>query len=159
MYRHWGELNNKEQYVMSGNIVVAVDGSPGSERALQTAINLAKATGAALTLVHIIEWSPFSFHTPDELAERHKRREEELGRAKEAILGSAETKAKDAGLTCEAIVRHGHPAETVVEIAEGCGASQIFIGRKGQSKMGSLLFGSVAGSLVQISPVPVTVVP
>jgi len=112
-----------------------------------------------LTLVHIIEWSPFSFHTPDELAERHGRREEELDRAKEALLGPAEATVKAAGLACESVVRHGHPAESVIEIAEAGGASQIFIGRKGQSKMGSLLFGSVAGSLVQISSVPVTVVP
>ncbi len=144
---------------MAEKFVVAVDGSPGSERALQTAINLAKTAGADVTLVHIIEWSPFSFHTPEELAQRHNRREEELDRAKEAILGSAESAVKAAGLACEAEVRHGHPAETVVEIAQGNNASQIFIGRKGQSKMGSLLFGSVAGSLVQISPVPVTVVP
>lgn len=144
---------------MIGNFVVAVDGSPGSERALQTAISLAKTSGVGLTLVHIIEWSPFSFHTPDELEQRHNRREEELERAKDAILGAAEGSVTAAGLSCESVVRHGHPAETVVEIAEKQNASQIFIGRKGQSKMGSLLFGSVAGSLVQISPVPVTVVP
>ena len=110
-------------------------------------------------LVHIIEWSPFSFHTLDELAERHSRHEEELDRAKDALLGPSEAAAKEAGLNCDTVVRHGHPAETVIEIAESTGASQIFIGRKGQSKMGSLLFGSVAGSLVQISTVPVTVVP
>ena len=144
---------------MVGNFIVAIDGSSGSERALQTAINLAKLSDVALTLVHIIEWSPFSFHTPEELEERHGRREEELDRAKEMVLTPAETLVKAAGLNCEVLIRHGHPAETVVEIAEANGASQIFIGRKGQSKMGSLLFGSVAGSLVQISSVPVTVVP
>jgi len=144
---------------MTGNFVVAVDGSPGSERALKIAIDLAKPANVALTLVHIIEWSPFSFHTPDELAERHGRREEELDRAKEVVLGPAEAAVKAAGLNCESVVRHGHPAESVIEIAVGSGASQIFIGRKGQSKMGSLLFGSVAGSLVQVSSVPVTVVP
>lgn len=144
---------------MTGQFVVAVDGSAGSERALQTAIVLAKVADAALTLVHIIEWSPFSFHTPDELAERHGRREEELERARDALLGPAEATAKAAGVSCETVVRHGHPAETLIEIAEATKASQIFIGRKGQSKMGSLLFGSVAGSLVQISSIPVTVVP
>lgn len=144
---------------MAGNFIVAVDGSEGSERALNTALSLAKSTDVGLTLVHIIEWSPFSFHTPDELAERRGRREEELDRAKDALLAPAEAAAKAAGLNCETLVRHGHPAETVVEIAKASGASQIFIGRKGQSKMGSLLFGSVAGSLVQISPIPVTVVP
>ena len=116
---------------MVGNFIVAIDGSSGSERALQTAINLAKLSDVALTLVHIIEWSPFSFHTPEELEERHGRREEELDRAKEMVLTPAETLVKAAGLNCEVLIRHGHPAETVVEIAEANGASQIFIGRKG----------------------------
>ena len=144
---------------MAGKLVVAVDGSPGSERALQAAIDLAKTTGSVLTIAHIIEWSPFSFHTPDELAERHKRREEELDRAKDVVLGPSEAAAKAAGVKCDAVVRHGHPAETLAKIAEENGASQIFTGRKGHSKIGTLLFGSVAASLVQISPVPVTVVP
>ncbi len=144
---------------MSKAFIVAVDGSPGSDRALQVAIDLAKKTGVELTLAHVIEWSPFSFHTPDELAERHKRREEELVRAKEAIVGPSEAVVKSAGLTCTTTVLHGHPAETLTKIAEDKNASQIFIGRKGQSKMGTLLFGSVAGSLIQISSVPVTVVP
>ena len=144
---------------MSETFVVAVDGSPGSERALRIAINLGKDRGVKLILTHVIEWSAFSFHTPEELAIRHKRREEELERANEAILGPSEKIAKSAGIECETLVLHGHPAETLVEVASDKGSEMIFIGRKGQSKMGTLLFGSVAGSLVQISPVAVTVVP
>lgn len=144
---------------MLGDFVVAVDGSPGSTRALQAAIDLAKLTGVKLILAHVIEWSPFSFHTPEELAERHKRREEELERAHKAVLGPAETIVEAAGLACDAIVKHGHPAETLTQIAKEAKASQIYIGRKGQSKIGVLLFGSVAASLVQTSSVSVTVVP
>ena len=144
---------------MTDMFIVAVDGSPGSKRALDVAVGIAKQTGASLALAHIIEWSPFSFHTPDELAERHKRREEELDRAKSVMLDPAEKTVKDAGLTCDSVVRHGHPAESLVELSAEMKASQIFIGRKGQSRVGALLFGSVAGSLVQTSSVPVTVVP
>ena len=144
---------------MPETFLVALDGSPGSERALHMAIRLAKASGGSITAAHVIEWSPFTFHTPDELAERHKRREEELARAKDILLGPAENEAKAAGLECETMVTHGHPSETLAKIAEDCNAANIFIGRKGQSKIGTLLFGSVAGSLIQISPVPVTVVP
>ena len=144
---------------MAGNFLVAVDASEGSERALNAAIALAKDTDKSITVAHVIEWSPFSFHTPDELAERHKRREEELDRAKQALLDPAEAAVKAAGVACEVVVQHGHPAETLVELAESTGALQVFIGRKGQSKAGLLLFGSVASSLIQISTVPVTVVP
>ena len=50
-------------------------------------------------------------------------------------------------------------AEVLSGLAGEKGACQIFIGRRGLSRVQSLLFGSVAGTLVQISPVPVTVVP
>ncbi len=144
---------------MLGNFVVAVDGSSGGERALQAAIDLAKLTKVGLTLVYVIEWSPFSFHTPEELAERHKRREEEIDRARTAVLTPSEAIVKAAGLSCDLVVKHGHPAETVAGIAESGKASHIFIGRKGESRVGALLFGSTAASLIQISTVPVTFVP
>ncbi|MGI9386726.1 MAG: universal stress protein, partial [Methyloligellaceae bacterium] len=63
------------------------------------------------------------------------------------------------GVGVDAVVHHGHPAETLVDLAKEHDAAQIFIGRKGHSRIATLLFGSVAGSLVQTSPVPVTVVP
>ena len=144
---------------MARVFVVAVDGSPGSLRALDLAVDLAKPANDSLILAHIIEWSPFSFHTADELAERHKRREEELERAEKAVLAPASKRVDEAGLSCETVVKHGHPAESLLETADEAKASLIFIGRKGQSRMGALLFGSVAGSLVQMSKIPVTVAP
>jgi len=144
---------------MSEIFVVAMDGSSGCQRALDLALMMAKSSGQHVVLAHVIEWSAFSFHTPEELAERHKRREEELERAHEAILGPAMARAASEGVEAEAVVLHGHPAETLSDLATERRASNIFIGRKGQSRVGNLLFGSVAGSLVQASPIAVTVVP
>ena len=144
---------------MPETFLVAVDGSPGSDRALHMAIGLAKASGASIMVAHVIDWSPFSFHTTEDLAERHKHREDELAKARSALLDPSETAVTAAGLECETFVTHGHPSETLAKLAEDRGAANIFIGRKGQSRIGTLLFGSVAGSLIQISPVPVTVVP
>ena len=59
---------------MSKKFVVACDGSPAAGRALKFAIEQAKSGGASLLLVHVLEWSPYSFLTPEELEERHKRR-------------------------------------------------------------------------------------
>ncbi len=144
---------------MSNTFLVAVDGSEGSVRAADFATERALASNSKLVLAYVIEWSPYSFHTPDELAERHKRREEEIERAQSTVLGPVSKSVKDQGVDVEVVVHHGHPSETLVDLAKDRGATQIFIGRKGQSRVASLLFGSVAGSLVQTSPVPVTVVP
>lgn len=144
---------------MSNTFLVAVDGSAGSIRAADFATERALAGKAKLILAYVIEWSPYSFHTPDELAERHKRREEEIARARSTVLDPIAKTAKDKGADVEVVVHHGHPSQTLVELAQERAATQMFIGRKGESRMASLLFGSVAGTLVQTSPVPVTVVP
>ena len=66
---------------MPTKYVVACDGSSASGRAVKAAVEQAKLTGASLLLVHVLEWSPYSFLTPEEIEERHKRRSEELKRA------------------------------------------------------------------------------
>lgn len=144
---------------MENSILVALDGSDGSNRALRYASERAKAAGAKLILTYVIEWSPYSFNTPEENAERHKRREQEIDRAKSSIVAPAAKSLEASAIACETVVRHGHPAQTLIELAEEYGAQQIVIGRRGQSGFKDLIFGSVAGSLVQTSPIPVVVVP
>ena len=75
------------------------------------------------------------------------------------MLAPAAAALEAARVACQTVVQHGHPTETLAALAKNLGALQIFIGRKGQSKADLLLFGSVASSLIQISAVPVTVVP
>lgn len=144
---------------MTTTYLVAIDGSEGSLRATSFATERAKASKANLVLAYVIEWSPYSFNTPQENAERHKRREEEIDRAHKTVLDPVAASLKDKGVKVETDVRHGHAAETLVELASEHNAAQIFIGRKGESRMATLLFGSVAGTLVQMAPIPVTVVP
>ena len=139
-------------------MLVGTDGSESSRRAVDFAAKRAKASGARLVVAYVIEWSPYSFNTPQENEERHKRREEEIARAEEH-LNPLLAELRGQGLDVQSMVRHGHAAEALSGIAREVGAVQIYLGRRGVSKIAALLFGSVAGSLVQISPVPVTVVP
>ena len=50
-------------------------------------------------------------------------------------------------------------AETLLELGEQYGVTQIYIGRRGESRIHAMIFGSVSAALVQTSVVPVTVVP
>lgn len=143
---------------MTDTMLVGVDGSESSRRAADFAALRAKASGARLVVAYVIEWSPYTFNTPEENEQRHKRREEEIARA-QAHLAPLLKELKAAGVEVEGVVRHGHAADTLSALAREHGAAQIFIGRRGVSSIAAMLFGSVAGSLVQISPVPVTVVP
>ena len=142
---------------MSTKFVVGYDGSPASERALAFATERAKAGGASLVVAYVLEWSPYSFLTPEELEQRHKRRKEELARADEAIIQPVMAKIEGVSATSE--IRYGGIAETISKIAEDTGASQVFIGRQGSTGFADRVFGSTAGKLAQIAPVPCTIVP
>lgn len=144
---------------MSNNILVAIDGSDGSKRALNVAIDAAKTTSSKIILAYVIDWSPYSFHTPEELEERHHRRESEIQRAQESVLNPQADELTKQGIESESIVRHGKVAHVLNDLSDEMNASQIFIGRQGESGLKSIIFGSVTAALVQSSSVPVTVVP
>jgi nucleotide-binding universal stress UspA family protein len=144
---------------MSDKLLVAIDGSDGGRRALNAAVQHASLTNSDLVLTYVIEWTPYSFHTPEELAERHKRRESEIERAHESILSSESAVVINEGINVETVVRHGKIADTLIELAKEYGVSQIYIGRLGESRVQSMIFGSVTAALIQTSEVPVTVVP
>ena len=144
---------------MSNTILVAIDGSEGSKRALVAAVEQARLTSAELVLSYVIDWSPYSFHTPQELEERHQRRESEIQRAKDVVLHPEAAALSESGLTVNTVVRHGKIAETLNTLAEEHNASQIFVGRHGESGLKAIIFGSVPAALVQSATVPVTVVP
>ena len=144
---------------MKRKVVVGYDDSESAKTALDFAARLAEADGSELIVAHVLEWSPYSFLTPEELEERHKRRQEELERAETALLAPVTESLKGRGITVSTALRYGHIAETLCQIIKEAGASQIVIGRTGHSTISTRLFGSVAGSLAQVSPVPVTIVP
>ena len=144
---------------MSGKFVVGYDGSKASRRALDFAIERASAQGGSVLVAHVLEWSPYSFLTPTELEERHKRRNEELARAESALMEPIVKEVSGKGAEIETAIKYGKIADTLCDLAKDNGATQIFVGRDGENSLSARVFGSVAGSLVQIAPVPCTIVP
>ncbi|MGI9413975.1 MAG: universal stress protein [Hyphomicrobiales bacterium] len=144
---------------MSDIYLVGVSDDGGSGSAVDFAANRAKASGASVTVLHVLDWSPFSFLTPEELNERHKRREEELVRGQTAIVDPIVAKLKGEGINVDGMVRHGKPADVIASVADDIGAIQIYVGRTSASAIGARVFGSTAANLIQIANVPVTMVP
>ena len=144
---------------MSSLYVVAYDGSPASHRAIDFAVDCAERAGAELLIAHVLEWSPYSFLTPEEVEERHTRRTEELERAKTAVIDPIVESLAAKGITPRTVIRYGHVAEVLSDIATKEGASQIFVGRTGHTGVAGRLFGAVTISLAQAAPVPCTIVP
>ncbi|MFP7569545.1 universal stress protein [Marivita sp. S2033] len=144
---------------MSEKIVVGYDGSDVAKRAIDFAVRQATAQNGSVLVVHVLEWSAYSFLTPEELEERHGRRREEIERAEAALMSPLKATISKAGVPVETMIKYGHIAKTLCEVARQTGATQMVVGRDGDGGLATRVFGSVAGSLVQIAPVACTIVP
>jgi nucleotide-binding universal stress UspA family protein len=144
---------------MSSVLMVGVDCSECGERAIEYAAGQARKSKAKLLIAHVIEWSPFTFSTVEENAERHKRREEEIQRAHSEIIDPIIERLKSEGLDVSGLVRHGHVADTLNRLAKENDVTNIILGRNGKSKLKKQVFGSVGSHLVQAAECAVTVVP
>ena len=144
---------------MTTKLVVGLDGHASGERALAHASRLAELIGdCELVVTYVVEWSPFSFQTAEENAERHKRREQEIDTAMQRIVNPAVKQMTDAGIKATGLVRHGDVSDTLIAISNDQGAAQIIVARTSEGGFAKRFFGSSTSNLVMSSSVPVTVV-
>ncbi|MDX2448664.1 MAG: universal stress protein [Desulfobacterales bacterium] len=144
---------------MTDTILIGIDGSKAGEHAVNFAVSQATSANTSLVLAYVVEWSPYTFNTPEENEQRHLRRKEEIKTAKERVLNPILKSLESEGVKTLGVVRHGQVADALLRIAKEQGARQIVVGRIGHSGIKSLLFGSVAAKLIQLADIPVTIVP
>ncbi len=140
-------------------IVVGFDGSEQSHQALELASELAMKFDTEIHLLHVIDWTPYEFHTWEENEEQSKSRKEQIYHDRLELFPPIINKLKEQGITAASEVRFGHPAEVLAKSAEVKQAKMIVIGRRGLSKMRRMLFGSVASGVVHEAHCPVVIVP
>lgn len=140
-------------------ILVGVDRSEQSRRAVEFAADRANELARSVLVVHVIPWSPFSFNTPEENEHRSTRRAEEIAAATDQIVEPMAALAREKGVHVDTLVQHGDPVETLIEIARKRESVHIVLGRTGDSRVKQALFGSTPSQVVQHTTVPVTVVP
>jgi nucleotide-binding universal stress UspA family protein len=136
---------------MLEKLLLAVDQSEHSRKAIPAAVELARAGGGAIHVLHVRE-----LHYPVPPTVRGDSPEE----AQQLVDGIVE-ELKDAGVAAEGGVRPstgGSPAGAILEYAREVGAGMILVGSHGHSALGGLLIGSVAHKLTQLSACPVLVV-
>ena len=144
---------------MSAKLVIGLDGEGSGNRALAYGKRMAKLIGdCELIVVYVVEWSPFSFQTAEENAERHKRREEEIAVANARIIEPALALLGDDGLNVRGLVRHGDVADTLNAVSVEENADQIIVSRSSEGGFAKRVFGSSTANLVMSASVPVTVV-
>lgn len=140
-------------------VVVGVDGSEAGARAAHFAAKQVRGVPARLVVCHVVQWSPFTVQTAEENEQRHVARAQETQAAWDQIVQPLVDAVASEGVEVEGVVQHGHPADTLCEIVQAQGAAHLVVGRRGDSRVRSLLFGSTPSNLIQTATVPVTVVP
>jgi nucleotide-binding universal stress UspA family protein len=144
-------------------LLVPVDFSSFSEEALVFASGLAKKLTARLLVLHVIhdpaeapgfyarQWKKKKYlQTMEEAAE--EMMQEFLKKMRQAYPDQTPIKKATPLLVV------GTPVKRIVEVAEKKQAGMIIIGSHGRTGLSNLLVGSKAGQIVQLSPIPVTVV-
>jgi nucleotide-binding universal stress UspA family protein len=136
-------------------ILVALDGSDCSERAMTFALELARTAGASLQLVHVI--APLLIPAPlsEDALGKLERGARESARA---LLERGEQLALDAQVATGTLILRGSPAETIVEAAEDPEVWVVVVGSRGKGGVARALLGSVAVRVVRLCRKPVTVV-
>ncbi|KAA9394928.1 universal stress protein [Kocuria coralli] len=141
-------------------ILVGVDRSEASSRAVRFACSRAKQEEGQVFLVHVIPWSPYSFTTQDEAARRSAAKQTEIDAATEQIVKPMVEYAEELGATIhKAEVRHGDPVDLMIALADSYSVQEIVVGRTGDSRIRRAIFGSLPSHLTYMASVPVTVVP
>lgn len=134
-------------------ILVAIDGSEGSDRAFQRAIELAGLVGGKLFALAVEGPLPAYAATVGEVDEV-KREKDVFFRS---LAARARAEAEAAGVDIEVDVRPGHAAELIVRVAEERGVDLVVLGHKGHFLQDYLL-GSTADRVAHHAPCPVMIV-
>lgn len=150
------------QKAQGGIILVPVDFSPHSEAALLAAAGYAEAMGASLVVLHVV-------HDPGEMPgyysklikkKRATRIQDMAAEAFDGFMDQAveasdgSTSLKEAG---QLMVR-GLPVTRILEVVEHLKPIMVVMGSQGRTGLKHLVIGSKATQIVQLCPVPVTIV-
>ncbi len=143
-------------------ILVPVDFSIYSEAALLKACEFAKCLKQSLVILHVV-------HDPSQLPGYYSKivQNENLVRIEDVAQEMlddfiAKSISSHPDLDClkdaKSLLISGLPVTRIIEVAEKIEASMIVMGSQGRTGLKHVLLGSKAEQVVQLSPIPVTIV-
>ncbi len=137
-------------------VLVATDFSSHSEAAVRAAINLVKAFGATLHLVHAFDtpipiFTPYEVVVPDGFLEQAR---ESATRS----LNASRDKIQAEKVDVKAHLTEGPAAPAIARAAEELGADLIVMGTRGNTGLKHVVLGSVAERTIRMAPCSVLTV-
>ncbi len=140
------------------NILAATDFSPASDTAIQYARELARAFGATLHVVHVVNELVPNAISPSYVPETGNTQRALLDAAREQLHTAATARDHtNVGLT-EHLLTSASPASAILECAKDNGIDLIIVGTHGRTGVAHFLLGSVAEKVVRSATCPVLTV-
>jgi len=152
---------HSEAALVYRNILVPVDFSENSEKAVWYAAKLASGYDATLHLLHVFQ-TPFHGSVPyqgtrlkvDQIKSYASAAEQQAKEDLDELLGQLQNK----GFKAAAYLQSGYPFEQIIEAANRLGVDLIVMGSHSHGGLMHLLLGSTAERVVQHARCPVLVV-
>ncbi len=138
---------------MLRKILVGLDGSKGSFKALEESLLLASLVGTEVHTVSVEELPRF----PGTIVEVVEEKETADARF-ELAISKAKRMADEQGVNLKAHVLVGHEVKTIVEFIKERGYELLVIGFMGHSAVYDRVMGGTCQSLVRLAPCAVLVV-
>jgi nucleotide-binding universal stress UspA family protein len=136
-------------------ILVATDFSPGSDEALDRAIEIAKSSTAKVEIIHVIELAeeyPFGLIYLDaDSGALYTHVDHELARRADRL--------RQAGLEADTKIAEGNASSEIAKRGRELGADLIVVGTHGRTGRAHAMLGSVAERVVRRASCPVLTVP
>lgn len=134
-------------------ILVPIDFSDHSRRALDVAIELAQKFAGRLHLIHAypihpLLLTPYDMHIPADF-------EREFRKASDQKMAACADRVRKAGLEVETTCTPDLPSEAIEQCAEKIRADLIVMGTRGLTGLKHVLLGSVAERTLRTAPCPV----
>jgi nucleotide-binding universal stress UspA family protein len=139
---------------MFKRILVGLDGSAGSKRALSAAIRLAAEQGAELIAVSVEERLPHYAAMVGEVEEAKQQANEYFAR----VQREAYDRAKQAGIELRCVTLAGHAAQRIVEYANAEKVDLLVLGHSGHTGVWGQFLGTTADKIVRHAPCSVLIV-
>jgi nucleotide-binding universal stress UspA family protein len=130
-------------------ILLAYDGFPYSDHALERAGELAAEEGASVTVLSVVPPDARGSKSGGHVGIR-PHAHEDVARAHETLAARA--------IASEMRIEHGDPSTEILRVADDLGADLIVVGSRGLGRLGRLMLGSVSRDVVAGAPCPVMVV-
>jgi len=147
---------------MISKILVTIDGSRVAQKAAKYAVDLAKQTGATLTLLSVIdkrfivEQAVSASASPTHVKEVV---EDYLKQSAQAATDAIVKLCKQNRIRYKAAIRTGHPVEEIVKEATRSKVDMVIMGSHGKSALRAAILGSVTyGVLHEETKIPVLIV-